>query len=93
MSTQTGLVYFFDEENSLLEKMNVAPGLNNIIYSLFVNNEGQIWMGTTVGGCYFIDPRHGRPGNFTKADGLGDNNVWALLEDTKGLVWMEHITE
>ncbi|MEI9943883.1 MAG: two-component regulator propeller domain-containing protein [Chitinophagaceae bacterium] len=88
MGTQNGLVYFFDEENNLFEKMNVTPGANNIIYNLFVNNAGQIWMGTTVGGCYFINTLYGRPGNFTKADGLGDNNVWAVLEDKRGLIWL-----
>ncbi|HSB93116.1 MAG TPA: two-component regulator propeller domain-containing protein, partial [Flavitalea sp.] len=88
IGTYDGKLYSFDEEQRLLEKFELAADPQSLVYNIFTGSDGQIWIGTVRGGGYIFNSINGRPGNFSKADGLGDNRVWDLLEDAQGQIWI-----
>ena len=88
IGTSKGTAYVLEEKSEMMEKFNIVPGQNNIIYSFLKDNHSQIWIGSVNIGCYFINLNNGRPGNFTKADGLGDNSMWSIKEDLQGNIWI-----
>lgn len=47
---------------------------------------GNLWFGTAGEGVYRYDGQFFT--QFTIKDGLNDNNVWSLLEDTAGNIWL-----
>lgn len=88
IGTNTGQMLVFDEKNRTIEKLDINPAPGNFITSIFEDDQGQTWIGTIGGGCYLINHKDGSPGNFSKAQGLGDKNVWGLKEDRKGRIWI-----
>jgi ligand-binding sensor domain-containing protein len=64
------------------------------VFCSFQDRAGNMWFGTSGLGIYRYDPlaalRKGEKSfiNFTEKDGLSNNNVWAILEDKDGKIWM-----
>ncbi|MGE5106734.1 MAG: two-component regulator propeller domain-containing protein [Sphingobacteriales bacterium] len=83
-----GMAYAFDEKSGRIERLKIVVGAGNIVYSFLEDKQGQIWMGTVNTGCVFLNRNNGRPGNFSKADGLGDNSMWSIKEDGNGNIWI-----
>jgi signal transduction histidine kinase/ligand-binding sensor domain-containing protein len=88
ISTNTGIILVFDEKAGTIEKLDIVPGFGNFITKMFEDSQGQTWIGTIASGSYIINHKDGRPGNFSKAQGLGDKNVWGLKEDSKERIWI-----
>src|SRR5665213_1467846 len=81
VGTVNGL-YCFDAS---LRRKKIPP-LTDPIFSLLVDREGTLWIGTGISGVGRI--RKGAYEFFRKTDGLADNFVNALLEDREGSLWI-----
>ncbi|AXY74008.1 histidine kinase [Paraflavitalea soli] len=67
-------------------RYDVKDGLaGSVVYHGVEDQEGFLWFATETGVSRF-DGTHFR--NFTKADGLPDNEIIKLFVDSKGRVWM-----
>jgi signal transduction histidine kinase/ligand-binding sensor domain-containing protein len=86
MGTDDGTVYSLDLKKNLVERFPVNPGAR--IYRTLTDDEGQVWMGSDKGITPVLNTRLGRPGNFTKTDGLGSTNIWTTLEAQDGKIWI-----
>lgn len=58
------------------------------VRSLHEDRWGQFWVGTQEGGLLLFDRHSGKCRRFTTADGLPDNTILRILEDTHGNLWM-----
>jgi signal transduction histidine kinase/ligand-binding sensor domain-containing protein len=61
---------------------------NNNVISLLQDKNGLLWIGTFGGGLDCFDPSAGSFRHFTTNDGLPNNIVYAIQEDTKGNLWL-----
>jgi len=86
MSRGDGVAFVFDSKLNMLEKLSANPG--NVIYHFVKDDEGQVWVGSEVGITTVYNQQLGRPGNFTKAEGLGSVSIWSTLEAKDGKIWM-----
>ncbi len=61
------------------------------IYDILEDSENRLWVATRGGGIYRFDTHERvwdcKPRQLTVEDGLGSNNVMALLEDRSGTIW------
>jgi signal transduction histidine kinase/ligand-binding sensor domain-containing protein len=57
-----------------------------VIYALFVDTNGALWIGTAKHGIYRL--ADGRAQNFRESDGLTGSLVEAIFEDREGNVWV-----
>jgi len=48
---------------------------------------GNLWFSNMGNGVYRYDPATGKSTNFTKEDGLNDNNIESIYEDKAGNLW------
>jgi len=68
------------------------------VYRIYEDNEGIMWIGTYLGGLNKLvafTEKDGSPEfvhfishNFLASNSLGNNTIWALLEDSKGIFWI-----
>lgn len=66
-----------------------SEGLNSgSVTSILQGREGAVWVSTYGGGFNRLDPTSGSFRRFTEADGLADNVVYGILEDSSGRLWM-----
>ena len=56
------------------------------IWAIHVDSGGTLWMGTRGRGLFRL--ANGKLTNFTTRDGLPSNNIYTLLEDPDGSLWM-----
>jgi len=61
------------------------PGYGNVQCSL-QDKAGNLWFGTTENGLYKYDGKSFS--RFLVADGLNSNNIYSLLEDIEGKIWI-----
>lgn len=61
---------------------------NNEVNCLFEYYDGTIWAGTQGGGINILDPETGRIEYLTMEDGLPGNNVFGILSDEQGNLWL-----
>lgn len=64
---------------------NAGSEYDNIHCSLCDKN-GNLWFGTTCQGVYRYDGKEFT--NFTTSDGLSNNEVWSMMEDRSGNIWI-----
>lgn len=65
---------------------NTREGLaGSTVYCMVQDNDGFLWFGTETGVSRF-DGTHFR--NFTKSEGLPDNEIIQMFADSKGRIWM-----
>ena len=83
-----GKLYSFNEAQKQLETYQITDVNFSIIYNITESADRQLWIGSIRGGGYVLNLANGRPGNFSKTNGLTDNRVWSLLEDSSGRIWM-----
>src|SRR5262245_50798475 len=57
----------------------------SVVYSMLQDKQGYLWFGTESGVSRF-DGTHFK--NFGTLDGLPDNEILDLFEDSKGRIWM-----
>ncbi|MBV9760001.1 MAG: hypothetical protein JO340_05510 [Acidobacteriaceae bacterium] len=84
IGTHNGLSRFAQGKFAAID-LKGAPG-SNFIRSVFVGRKGTVWIGSDSGGLC----RLGRDGPhwYTAKDGLTDETVWSLYEDTAGTLWI-----
>ncbi len=87
IATNQAKVYALDPQMNKLDVFTIGSD-NRILYSLMEDAEGQVWIGSVNAGSQVINLTHGRPGNFTTADGLGSNAIWSSLEARDGKIWL-----
>jgi ligand-binding sensor domain-containing protein/signal transduction histidine kinase len=83
-----GLTLLQGEGNSMSARTYTrAHGLaQDSVYAVHLGRDGALWAGTLSGGVSRYS--NGRFTNYTMADGLISNTVTAILETTKGTVWL-----
>ncbi|HEY8898510.1 MAG TPA: histidine kinase [Niastella sp.] len=65
---------------------NTNDGLaSSIVYCMIQDKDGFMWFGTAAGLCRF-DGTHFK--TFTTTDGLPDNEILKIYQDTQGRIWM-----
>jgi signal transduction histidine kinase/ligand-binding sensor domain-containing protein len=88
IGTDTGTVYKYNEPSGLIEKFTVSLAPDDPVLDIKEDKNGIIWICTPQAGGTFLNPANGNTGNYTKANGIADDNVWALLEDSTGNIWL-----
>jgi signal transduction histidine kinase/ligand-binding sensor domain-containing protein/DNA-binding response OmpR family regulator len=84
LSGSAGLFRSPDKSN---ERFEIVPGLENgAVMCLFEDEEGVFWIGT--GGNGLKRWQGGKITTYTTNDGLFDDAIWAILEDSHGSLWM-----
>ncbi len=58
------------------------------ILSLYINHSGVLWIGTTGGGLNRYEPKTNSFTQFTEKDGLPNNVIYGILEDSGGNLWL-----
>lgn len=58
---------------------------SNIVYDIFTDSKGYIWMGTDKGVARFNGNKYTI---YTTSDGLPDNEVFTFMEDYQGRIWV-----
>jgi signal transduction histidine kinase/DNA-binding response OmpR family regulator/ligand-binding sensor domain-containing protein len=61
---------------------------SNNIYSLMEDSKKNIWIGTAGGGVNIYDPKTETFTQLSKNDGLPGIDVYGILEDDAGVIWM-----
>ena len=65
-----------------------ASPSDNRISSLWEGTSGELWLSTYGSGFIRFDPVSGAFQRFGEAEGLANNNVYGVLGDAKGMLWM-----
>lgn len=86
-------IYRFRPETGALDYFSRAQvaehGLNcNQIISAFEDSRGYIWFGSLTGGLIRWDPASEIFSAIRQADGLPNDNVYGILEDDQGFLWL-----
>ena len=80
----------FNQHGTSIQKADILPestatkAFTNYIYEA---NNGLVWIGTREG-FYCFDEKAKQIKRYTKADGLPNNVVYGILEDSYGRLWM-----
>jgi len=61
---------------------------NNQVISLLVGDEGEVWIGTSGSGLDRLDRNTGIFSNYSEEDGLPNNVINSIVEDTQGYLWL-----
>ncbi len=81
-------IYHHSTHNfSQLTKYN-SELANNIVYSICGDRHGNIWVGTYGGGLCEFDRKTRKFKTYTTDNGLSDNSVNSVIEDSKGFLWV-----
>ncbi len=73
-------------QNYTYQNYNIQQGLaGSVAYGMLQDKEGFMWIATETGLSRF-DGTHFR--TFTTADGLPDNDIMSVFEDSKGRIWI-----
>ncbi|MBV7532126.1 two-component regulator propeller domain-containing protein [Chitinophaga sp. sic0106] len=65
---------------------NHLPG--DKIFSILEDKQGNIWVGSYGGGLGLLDKKTNQFVTFTEEDGLLNNNIYKILQDNNGLLWL-----
>ncbi len=86
LGTEMGLVRFDGVNSRVFNRDNTPTFSSNLIIRLEVDKRGALWIGTRGGGVMrYIDNRFQV---FTTADGLLNNEAWAIKTALDGSVWI-----
>ncbi|WP_178372125.1 hybrid sensor histidine kinase/response regulator transcription factor [Chitinophaga jiangningensis] len=58
------------------------------IFSVLEDRQGNIWVGSYGGGLGLLDKKTNQFVTFTEEDGLLNNNIYKIVQDKKGLLWL-----
>lgn len=93
IGTQGGGLNRFDRRRGTFQHFRAVPGrqnsLNNdYIFCLHEDESGLFWIGTWGGGVNQFDRRHGAVAYYTTREGLSSNQIYGILSDSSGNLWM-----
>ncbi|WP_373494795.1 ATP-binding protein [Aquiflexum sp.] len=80
----------YDGRNSIMKKVHSGSAIRAGGYpsSSMKGKDELIWIGTDKDGVLLVDPKGMLADNFSIQNGLESNDVWGILEDSKGRIWM-----
>jgi signal transduction histidine kinase/ligand-binding sensor domain-containing protein/CheY-like chemotaxis protein len=83
----------FNRENETFKRFKNNPNdslslSHNSVISLHEDQFGFFWVGTYGGGLNRVDRKSGRFINYTARNGLPDDIIYSILEDSNGNLWM-----
>ncbi len=61
---------------------------NNNVLAIHKSKEGSLWLGTFGGGLVKFDPLNENFTTYTETDGLANNIVFSILDDSQGNLWI-----
>ena len=88
---QSGGDYAFPVKNYKYKLDNPSSGVIEKIYSICQSSEGALWLGSYGNGIYLVneDADGGYSfKNYSRADGLVNDGVKCIVEDSEGLLWI-----
>lgn len=85
VGTQSGVARFDGKNFTVLDTSNTAVQATEDIRDVFQQSNGDLWIATYGGGVIRI--RDGEQTRFTTRDGLGDDIVRCVREDSAGALW------
>lgn len=92
IATLNGLNLYHPETNSFSAFMNVWHEENKVttdrLFSLFEDSDNNFWIGTRGGGLELFDRELHTFKSYTVDDGLPNNVVYEIQEDSNGFLWM-----
>lgn len=94
IGTDGGGLNQFDRRTGLFKHINLQTNGNGstsklAILALELAKDNRLWVGTYVNGLYSLDLLTGRTEHYVKGGaGLINNNVFCLMEDSKGNLWV-----
>jgi ligand-binding sensor domain-containing protein/DNA-binding CsgD family transcriptional regulator len=88
-----GLNVFDPEQGRYVRNYRHRQGDNSSlnsdkVYCLLEDRRGRLWVGTNSGGLGRLDRASGRFTNFTRENGLVNNDIMGMLEDQRGNLWL-----
>lgn len=83
-SITKGMVRITDGKFKEHIELPLQPG-ENIIYSIFEDNDGSLWLGTQ-GGILWYQNKSFKI--LTKTNGLNANGIYSIIEDHNGYIWL-----
>jgi len=91
IATNNGLNRFDGQEIKVYNKQNSAIGSNDIS-DIIIDSKNRIWIATLGGGLSYYNPHLDRftnlKNNLNISKSLLFNNVEAIIEDSKGFIWL-----
>jgi ligand-binding sensor domain-containing protein/signal transduction histidine kinase/DNA-binding NarL/FixJ family response regulator len=92
VSTYGNGVYYYNESKNEKGHIFYQPGntnsiLNDYVNGLFIDSRKQVWF-CTEGGLSRYNPKNKQITNYTKENGLPDNQVFRMQEDETGKLWI-----
>lgn len=92
VGTRGGLLQYMEDADSFRVYKHIAGDpetmSENTAFCIYEADDGSIWCGTYGGGLNRLDVQTGKFRHFTTKDGLKNNNVFSLLPDKKGNLWL-----
>ncbi|MBB6272381.1 ligand-binding sensor domain-containing protein/signal transduction histidine kinase/DNA-binding response OmpR family regulator [Pedobacter cryoconitis] len=90
IGTSDGLFLLNKNRDLLISfKMGLQKSLKSSnINCIIQRKNGEIWIGTNYGGLSYYDQKNNRFINYTEENGLPNNNVFGLMEDDSGNLWI-----
>jgi ligand-binding sensor domain-containing protein len=85
LGTQEGLARFDGLNFTVFDKKSTPAFKSNDIRFLQEDRQGRLWISTSYGLVYL---QNGQFTSFTESEGLPDNSVGPVVEDTNGNVWI-----
>ncbi len=61
---------------------------NDKVLTLLEDRQGNIWAGTFGGGLGLFNRKTGQFISYSEKDGLNNNNIYKIIEDSNGLLWI-----
>jgi ligand-binding sensor domain-containing protein/signal transduction histidine kinase len=86
IGTEEGLARFDGVRFTIFDKKNTPALQSNHVSALSTASDGTLWIGTQGGGL--TKYRDGKFVTYTTREGLGNDVVLSLYEDTKGALWV-----
>jgi ligand-binding sensor domain-containing protein len=89
LSTFTLLLFSFcngQKSNSIETTEHIAYTDADIVTCSLLDKNGNLWFGTSTEGLYKYDGEEFS--NFNENNGLCTNQIWNIIEDNKGLIWL-----
>ncbi|MCI0513691.1 SpoIIE family protein phosphatase, partial [candidate division KSB1 bacterium] len=93
IGTEGGGLNKFDRKSQTCTRYRANPNVphslyNDYIFTIHEDQSGCLWLGTWGGGLNKFDPASGIFSHFTEKDGLPNDAIYGILEDTAGNFWL-----
>ncbi len=82
--------YILNKERTAIRQILMDIKMTDQLFrgSCLIDRNGSIWLGTLGKGVVIIDTKGPLPEHITTKQGLTDSNVWGIVEDKKGSIWL-----